>query len=343
MIARHGLAALVVVLLTLAGVEATVRLFALAPPLQREHQEFVRGDRLPFLRKPWSHQTGRNATGEFDFDYRHNSLGLRDRDHSARRPAGVFRIVGLGDSFTYGVGVPFAETYLSRLEGLLNSRPGAHPKVEVLNLAMPRYFPELERRMLEVVGLGFQPDLVLVGFVPNDIYDTLLGVDAVSVDRSGYLTTREAALLGRWAIPLYLHCHSCRIVLAAYLSRKVEKSYPSSFESFRDGGTYEPEWLKIEAEYNRMYRLADSIRARLVLLHIPQQGPWDERHAYPAVRLSRWASSRPVGVLSVLSALRSAASPELLYYPRDGHLTAADHGVIAKELYQFLLAKRLMP
>src|SRR5688572_23168913 len=46
---------------------------------------------------------GKRETSEFDVTYEVNALGLRDRDTTSyAKPAGTFRVVCLGDSFTLG-------------------------------------------------------------------------------------------------------------------------------------------------------------------------------------------------------------------------------------------------
>ena len=49
-----------------------------------------------------------------------NSLGFRGRERSWKKPKGVFRIVCLGGSNTYGASVSDGETYPARLEAALN-------------------------------------------------------------------------------------------------------------------------------------------------------------------------------------------------------------------------------
>jgi len=71
---------------------------------------------LPYLPRPLSVSSGRSSTDEYDFEYRHNSVGFRDGEHAQEKADGVFRILGLGDSFTYGVAAKLEETYLYLLE-----------------------------------------------------------------------------------------------------------------------------------------------------------------------------------------------------------------------------------
>ena len=136
---------------------------------------------------------GRNATDEFDYSYRHNSVGFRDVEHALSKPDGVFRILGLGDSFTYGAGAAFEETYLYRLEAMLDQRTGDHPTVEIIKAGISRFYPESERILFEQYGVHYSPDLVVIGFVPNDVIDACLGIDAVTVEGGRLVFWREGS------------------------------------------------------------------------------------------------------------------------------------------------------
>lgn len=328
----------------LTAVEMVVRLLTLAPSLEGQYSGNVKDVDLPYRRKPLSRRTGRNETNEFDYDYQHNSFGFRDIEHTITKAEGTFRILGLGDSMTYGIGVPFEDTYLYRLEKMLNDRAGDHPRVEIIKTGIPRYFPEVERMLLEKYGVQFQPDLILVGFLPNDVIDTYLGLDAVKVDQSGYLKTREAEELGQLGMQVYRYCHLCRLVLRKYVSWQIEKKYrPRRNELFQDGGFHETDWIKVEHEYVKMAAIAASTGARLVIFHIPQKGPWAQKHGYPALRLSAWAAKRNVSFADTLPAMERTSAQQRLYYEKDGHCTSAGYAVIAQELYRHLTEHHIIP
>lgn len=110
--------------LGLCGAEIGVRAFGLAPALPNEYSTFVPDMVLPWKLKPDIVREGVSGTGEFHIHTKHNSLGFRDRDHEIEKPPGVFRIVGIGDSFTYGVGASQDATFLARIEATLSNGGG---------------------------------------------------------------------------------------------------------------------------------------------------------------------------------------------------------------------------
>jgi len=288
--------------------------------------------------------SGRSETDEFDYVHRHNSFGFRDVEHACNKGEGVFRILGLGDSFTYGVGAEFEQTYLYRLEEMLNGRSGDHPRIEIIKAGIPRYYPQLERILLDKYGRGFSPDLVLVGFAPNDVIDTYFGLDAVTVDRSGFLKTREADELGTLGTRLCSNSHVFRVILQRYVDFRLSRKFRLEFdEIFKDDGYHEKDWRAVEGEYLQIATIAREIDARVLLLNIPQKGPWSEMHRYPAKRLGSWAEKNGVGLVDVLPEMAEASGGKPLYDELDGHCTPEGYEVVAQAIFHHLTQHRLVP
>lgn len=97
-----------------------------------------------------------------------NSAGMRGRrEFSEQPPDGATRIVLLGDSFTFGEEVADSETFPHRLQELL-------PQTEVLNFGVHGYGHDQMLVCLREQGLRYRPDLVIVGFVQDDMKRNLL-------------------------------------------------------------------------------------------------------------------------------------------------------------------------
>ena len=79
-----------------------------------------------------------------------NSYGFRDHEFSVKKPEDVCRIVALGDSLTFGQGVPLASTYPKQLERLLNEKMGGGPRFEVLNAGVQGYNTVQEEILLRL-------------------------------------------------------------------------------------------------------------------------------------------------------------------------------------------------
>lgn len=98
-----------------------------------------------------------------------NSRGLRGRrEYAYEKAPGVQRVLVLGDSFTFGEDVSDDETYAHFLEERLAG-------VEVLNLGVHGYGHDQMLLYLQEEGLKYQPDVVVLGFLYDDMDRNLLG------------------------------------------------------------------------------------------------------------------------------------------------------------------------
>jgi hypothetical protein len=100
-----------------------------------------------------------------------NSRGFLTPEYAEAKAPGSYRIVALGDSFTFKAGeVPYDAQWTTLLGRQLAE--GWKREVEVLNLGMPGIGPRFERRLWQLEGAKLAPDLVLLAlYVGNDFSD----------------------------------------------------------------------------------------------------------------------------------------------------------------------------
>ncbi len=96
-----------------------------------------------------------------------NEIGFRSGP--VAKPTGAFRVVCVGDSWTFGMGVAEREAYPARLAALAAAAPG---RVEVWNLALPGYNTFNEVAALEYFLDRLRPDAVVLTPTMNDIDST---------------------------------------------------------------------------------------------------------------------------------------------------------------------------
>lgn len=168
----------------------------------------------------------RHQSPEFDYLWRINSLGMRDREHPRHKPAGVYRILVLGDSFVQGHGVRLEDTMVARLETSLARTP-REPTIEVLNAGIFGYSPLLEYLYLRELIQPFDPDLVIVGFfLGNDV-----GEDDFYASRARFGPGGESATFSDLDWPW------SAIVKALYGDAASPAPPPSSVPSIGRSGT----------------------------------------------------------------------------------------------------------
>jgi lysophospholipase L1-like esterase len=112
--------------------------------------------------------------GRTEVPIRTNSLGLRSAEVAQPKPAGVTRVLALGDSVTFGWGLRGEDAYPSQLASLLATlRP--NPRFEVVYAGISGYGTWQQALWLAETGLALQPDVVVVQAHLNDASDNLWG------------------------------------------------------------------------------------------------------------------------------------------------------------------------
>ena len=315
--------------------EALFRLAGIAPKLPKAYADcvYTSDPILPYRPTPDISRDVLSGSGEFREIFTHNSVGFRDVEHSITKPDGIFRILAIGDSFTYGAGAPFDQTWLFLLERHLNARPNNKPAVEIIKAGIGGYFPEAERLLLEHIGLAYEPDLVLVGFNPSDLFETWQGLDEVRV-HDGFLKTTSARRMGRFGTFLYLHSHAARALLDVKMKNARRKAF-KKFESCRDQA-----WAKIETEYDRMRAILPAgVRMAIVIIPFSQQPPPSD-----IARLLDYGATRNILVIDASPALCSTPDNNAhFFWPIDGHCTPKGYAVLADLVFNAVTLHGLVP
>ncbi len=131
----------------------------------------VREDYLRYTLDPdllWHFVPGQHVVqASKGIEYQINSEGLRGRDFPLRKPEDEKRILVIGDSVSFGFGVDEGESYPSILEKQLRElMPGTD--ISLINSGVNGYSTREELMFLRKKGIGYEPDIALIGFVLND-------------------------------------------------------------------------------------------------------------------------------------------------------------------------------
>ncbi len=119
--------------------------------------------RTPAVASRWA-----NPWSDADYDrlWERNPYHLRSLRTDRHKAPGAFRIVTLGDSYSWGAKIAHTEAvWPAVLEAKLRS---TDPTVEVVNFGQNGYTTVNEVELLEELGWQFAPDLVLLQFTVND-------------------------------------------------------------------------------------------------------------------------------------------------------------------------------
>lgn len=102
-----------------------------------------------------------------EWSFKINRHGFRGRDFEIERERGVYRIVALGDSCTFGFGVNEGDTYPERLQSEVE-RLCPSCAWEVINLGVPGYSSEQGRVLAQKWLPILKPQTVVIAYGTND-------------------------------------------------------------------------------------------------------------------------------------------------------------------------------
>ncbi len=150
-----------------------------------------------------------------DFRYRIdvNSFGLRDREIKVEKPAGVRRVLVLGDSFVFGVGLKNEERFSDMLQHMLPE------DVQVINCGVPGWGTDQEMLFYENSLRRLKPDLVVLTFLmQNDVVNNALNGPLIEVG------TKPRFLCSGDSLSLVPPVPPAKLSLAARARRSLRKS-----------------------------------------------------------------------------------------------------------------------
>ncbi len=140
-----------------------------------------------------------------------NNEGFRGRQIPVKRTPGVMRIISVGDSTTFGIGVEAYETYSHILEQSLNRRG---LRAEIFNAGIPGTNLWQQLLLFERELLKYKPDLVILYSGPN------MRLDLFHVRRA-----IESGTWGLKARGILSHMHLYRVMRRYLKPPRFEELY----------------------------------------------------------------------------------------------------------------------
>ena len=135
----------------------------------RYHTDVQYGDYT--LRRIRPNSRFRHTSIDGSWEFVTNSQGFRNyEDFDYLKPAGVLRVISLGDSHTQGYEVRQEYTFSAVLERYLARYV---PEVQVINTGVSGFSTAEALVVLEQEGIRYQPDVVVLGFSGNDLEDNI--------------------------------------------------------------------------------------------------------------------------------------------------------------------------
>lgn len=284
---------------------------------------------------------GAMRTREFAYRVSINRLGMRDGP-VAPKPAGRQRVLVIGDSFVFGVGVELEASLPKTLARRLDARAGA-TRYEGLNAGVPGYSTFHAVHTLRRLAPQVAPDLVLLVFFVGDDWFGNVPRPAPgearksTVERlrqgSGLYRFVDRFVLGRLKGRERYQIH--RRTPSAAFGERIDSVLTLLREARATAGEHgAPLLVALCPRYTQVYDDAWAKAALVYRLDEDEFDPLEPNRTF-LERLRQegfWA-------VDLLPTLRREARARLLHFPIDGHWNEAGIAVAADVLAETILAR----
>lgn len=154
----------------LAAAEVAARVWWWSHPTE-VHEYTLDNPNYALLRLVSGPQAYEFVPGAEQYDLKINALGFRDREYEAAKPAGIHRVLVVGDSIMQGDSasdpVPVDRVMANVMEDALNATAG-EKRYQVINTGVAGYNVVQEVAFLERRGDELDPDVIVIGACLND-------------------------------------------------------------------------------------------------------------------------------------------------------------------------------
>lgn len=266
-----------------------------------------------------------------------NSHGMRAPECPVEKPAGTRRVLLLGDSVTFGQGVAQSDIVSVRLQDILSSGTAEGETVEVLNAAVPGYNSEQEYLALREKRLAFNPDVVVVIAVINDVEP------AYHLDANGNLAWDELpdvyqdVIENEYAVRGITGWLRMHLRIYAVIDRAFRRPYVFGrkfFEYNRDLYADDaPAWQSARASIRAMRVLCKARGIGFVLAYSPMPArPEPEVYRQIREKYKAFAGLEGIPFVDFGEAFKGIPVKRYVLTQHDLHPNAFGHGVMAKAL-----------
>ena len=279
-------------------------------------------------KKPWSDRPKIHFFPE-------SSKSNRDYYYSPKKPQNTYRIVIVGDSFTYGFGNLFDDSFSKRLERVLNLNLN-QPRVEVINLGTPGFSTRMEVQTVKKVVADYSPDLLILQITLNDPEIRPFNPGRESMrDRMGSLVVKGG---------VFDYWKSAAWIAARLKNARSYREYKEYFQNlFKDEETLQ----NFRVGLREIADTCSTAKVPLVgmvfpLLTFPLDDsyPFFEAHSVTHTLLDQLQ----VPWVDLFESFRGLPPERLQAEPgADPHPNEIAHRIAAEALYTWLVGKQLVP
>lgn len=281
------------------------------------------------------------VNSDFAVPYEINSHGMRDKEYTSRK-AGKIRYLALGDSYTFGEGIPYGNRFADIPEEQLND-------IEILDAGIPGFGLDQELILLSKAVPSYSPDYVIIFINDQQVYR-----DSIHFTGDGL---RDSVLNGKYYADLsnyqnkselrkmdedskmakssyflsYLTFYINRFRLMDKLKRDDELVWKISTDKYSAGDAAASD-VNLEKKANEILRLIHEItsekNATLIIINI------DDSHYF------NYSNVIPQGIAYYEFAEDLQKSRVPLHFTYDSHYNPATHRLLGPNITEILKNER---
>ena len=285
--------------------------------------------------EPWYIKLTSEQANTSPRDYRKNNFLLRDAPYPIPPPADHRRILILGDSFTFGLGVRDDRAIFSEVVERSLNRDYTLPDVRYFHVMNGGIPGSLTHRWLDLwnrIDEFYQPDLVLLVFFLRDGTRTASIPDFFGVIREEITQRNRMSLL-------YQGSFTYRRFRDNLDRREVGERYTQKFRDSYFGDEEETEEWRLAQDNLREIR--DGVRAtgaEVGFVIFPILVELNDRYPFFSIveLLEQYARDNDMPHLNLLPAYLGKNGPSLWVSTYDQHPNPEGHAIAAREITPFV-------
>jgi hypothetical protein len=311
-----------------------------APGDQGDRGLWVYDANLGWFHAP--HSRGRSFEGGPDAgQVRINGLGLRGPEVSRDPLPGASRVLVLGDSFVFGVGVDEEHLFSSELQRRLGRG------YEVVNLGVSGYSTDQELLLFESLGASLQPSVVLLVMCDNDFTGNTQDFVYHAYYKPRFDMSPAGLIRHNQPVPRLSPSEEARLWLGRHSNTwKLLRRATASFETFEPFAVARSGPARPDVEL--AFRLVATLRHRaqeagasFAVFNTGHRG--EQTKLFHALRVHlRREGLTFLGLEDALSRARGERPNGLWDFGQNTHWNVDAHRVAAEVVHGFLVARGLL-
>lgn len=281
-----------------------------------------------FWEAPWYERLFTEQHKAQAYPYQRNSLGLRGPEPELPKPEGVRRVLVVGDSFTFGLGVEDDEAPFPAV--MARELAGSSPPIDIVNGGIPGSLTADWVALWRRAGRALDPDVVIAVFFLRD--GTTLGTIPHFFEQIRRDITRRN---GKSKLYQYSHLYR-RIRDLQDRSRIAEIFTESLVHAYL--GEKTGEWQRAQANLLQLRKMVRAHGAAFGLVVFPVLVELEGDYPFQSVmdELMAFARRNEMPAHSLLPAFRGRHGPDLWVSAFDQHPNPDGHALVAESLLPFV-------